>query len=112
MSKKTHARKCERLGRLLEEVHQDIWAIKGSPERRAGSQLASALGVENRSHDLRADKARAIMNERGFTGTLEVEGLTSATLVARSLQLFGGVHLRDLIVQRRSLEVQLRQMTA
>lgn len=112
MSKKTCARKRERLEQLLEDAIQDIRAIETSPERRAGSKLASALGVEHRGHGLRADKAREIMTERGFTGTLEEEGLASATSVARSLQLFGGVALRDLIAQKSSLETQLRQMAA
>lgn len=109
MSKVTRARRHAHLEQRLEGVVREIRAIETSEERRAGSQLASALGVEcHRKHSLRADKAREIMLEQGFTATLETEELSTATSVARNLQLFRGVPLRDLIAQRRRLERELR----
>ncbi len=109
MSKVTRARRRAHLEQKIEVVARSIRAIETSEERRAGSQLASALGVECRGgHELRADKARAIMTESGFTATLKEDGLSTATSVARSLQLFGGIALRDLIAQRRRLERELR----
>src|SRR3989338_1793127 len=100
MSKAKRARKCAKIQGMLAAVERKIQSIQHSPQRKAGSQLVSALGIECRGrHTPNFSKIVEILSGQGFMETL-AEGLEKNrsdgfTKVARNLQLHQAFPLRD-----------------